>query len=67
MIPKIVWSIAEEFIGKPEDAVISGKRVYTSTKRKSMNVEVIEKLDSNTFQVKSENGLTFAVKAEQLK
>ena len=64
---KIVWSIAEEFIGKPEDAVISGKRVYTSTKRKSMNVEVIEKLDSNTFQVKSENGLTFAVKAEQLK
>ena len=64
---KVIWSIANEFLGKPEDAVIVETRVYTSAKGKEMNVEVLEKLDNNMVQVKTEGGLTFAVKAEQLK
>lgn len=61
---KILWSIAEEFLGCTED--LTGKMIYTSAKGKSMEVEILKRLDGNMYQVKSANNLTFAVNAEQL-
>lgn len=61
---KVLWSIAEEFLGGPED--LTGKMVYTSAKGNKMDVEIVQKLDGNKYQVKSSNNLIFAVDAEQL-
>ena len=61
---KLLWSIAEEYLGGPED--LTGKWVYTSSKDKKMNVEIVERLAGNKYKVKSESNLVFAVDAEQL-
>lgn len=61
---KVLWSIAEEFLGGPED--LTGKMLYTSAKGNKMEVEILQKLEGNKYQVKSSSNLIFAVDAEQL-
>jgi hypothetical protein len=62
-----LWTIAEEYLGSPADALTtSEKKLYTSAKGNKMEVEVLQKLDAERFQVKSSTGLIFAANATQL-
>lgn len=64
---KKLWTIAEEYLGSPADALTSSeKKLYTSAKGNKMEVEVLQKLDADRFQVKSSTGLVFAASASQL-
>jgi hypothetical protein len=62
-----LWTIAEEYLGSPADVLTtSEKKIYTSAKGNKMEVEVLQKLDAERFQVKSSTGLIFAANATQL-
>jgi hypothetical protein len=64
---KKLWTIAEEYLGSPADAfTTSEKKLYTSAKGNKMEVEVLQKLDADRFQVKSSTGLVFAASSSQL-
>jgi len=64
---KKLWTIAEEYLGSSADALTtSEKKLYTSAKGNQMEVEVLQKLDADRFQVKSSTGLIFAANATQL-
>lgn len=62
-----LWSIAEEFLGAPVDALTtSEKKIFTSAKGKSMEVEVLGQAYNNQVQVKTAQGLVFTANVNQL-
>jgi hypothetical protein len=64
---KQLWSIAEEYLGAPVDALTtSEKKIFTSAKGKSMEVEVLGQAYNNQVQVKTQNGLVFTANVNQL-
>ena len=64
---KQLWSIAEEFLGDPVDALTtSEKKIFTSAKGKSMEVELMGPVFNNQVQVKTKNGLVFTANVNQL-
>lgn len=65
MFNKVVWSIAEEFLGTTADAALTGKVTYNGSKG-PQEVEIVERLDVDRYQVKGKTGLVFAVDAAKL-
>jgi hypothetical protein len=64
---KQLWSIAEEFLGEPADALTtSEKKIFTSAKGKSMEVELMGPVFNNQVQVKTKTGLVFTANVNQL-
>jgi hypothetical protein len=64
---KEIWSIAEEYLGSTTDALTtSEKKTYTAKSGNKMEVEVLQKMDQDHFQVKSANGLVFTANVAQL-
>ena len=59
---KILWSIAEEFLGTRADATF---HTYTNSKGISMPAEIIQELGNDNVQIKA-NGKIFAVSADKL-
>ena len=64
---KALWSIAEEYLGTPADALTTSERkIFTSKKGNKMEVEVLGQAYNNQVQVKSNNGLVFSANVNQL-
>jgi hypothetical protein len=64
---KKLWSIAEEYMGSPEDAVLpSEKKIFTSKRGNKMEVEILGSAYGNQIQVKSAEGLVFTTNINQL-